>query len=119
MKNSLWLLLTAVSSASIPALAQTSDVPKTFVVPKAHYDYIRREIGIPMRDGVKLHTVIMMAKNTKNAPILLTRTPYNASKRTERTQSPTLLASLPQGDEVFVEDGYIRVFQDIRGKYKS
>ena len=30
-----------------------------------------------------------------------------------------MLAVLPQGDEVFVEGGYIRVFQDVRGKYKS
>ena len=119
MKNRICLLLAALPVAMIPALAQTSDIPKTFVVPKANYDYTRREVAIPMRDGVKLHTVIMLAKNAKNAPILLTRTPYNASKRTERNESPSILASLPQGDEVFVEDGYIRVFQDVRGKYKS
>ena len=37
----------------------------------------------------------------------------------ERNQSPHMLATLPQGDEVFVADGYIRVFQDVRGKYGS
>ena len=55
----------------------------------------------------------------KSAPIILTRTPYNAAKRAERMRSPHMLAILPQGDEVFVADGYIRVFQDIRGKYGS
>ena len=40
---------------------------------------IRREVMIPMRDGVKLHTVILVPKGAKNAPILLTRTPYNAN----------------------------------------
>jgi uncharacterized protein len=33
---------------------------------------------IPMRDGVKLHTVILVPKGAKHAPILLTRTPYSA-----------------------------------------
>jgi hypothetical protein len=72
-----------------------------------------------MRDGVKLHTVIVIPKGARNAPIILTRTPYNASKRTERNQSPYMLATLPEGDEVFVAAGYIRVFQDVRGKYGS
>ena len=74
---------------------------------------------IPMRDGVKLYTVIVVPKGAKDAPILLTRTPYNASKRAARNDSPHMLATLPQGDEVFVADGYIRVFQDVRGKYGS
>ena len=74
---------------------------------------------IPMRDGVKLYTVIVVPKGAKGAPILLTRTPYNAAGRTERAESPRMLATLPQGDEVFVTDGYIRVFQDVRGKYGS
>ena len=74
---------------------------------------------IPMRDGVKLYTVIVVPKGAKNAPILLTRTPYNAANRTGRNDSPHMLSMLPLGDEVFVADGYIRVFQDVRGKYKS
>ncbi len=74
---------------------------------------------IPMRDGVRLHTVIVVPKGAKDAPILLTRTPYNASKRAARTDSPHMLAILPQGDDVFVAGGYIRVFQDVRGKYGS
>ena len=76
-------------------------------------------VMIPMRDGVKLFTVIVVPKGAHNAPILLTRTPYNAAGRAARTQSPYMLSMLPQGDEVFVADGYIRVFQDIRGKYGS
>jgi putative CocE/NonD family hydrolase len=72
-----------------------------------------------MRDGVKLHTVIVVPRGAKNAPIILTRTPYNASKRTERAESTHMLAVLNQGDEVFVAGGYIRVFQDVRGKYGS
>src|SRR5437899_2765578 len=95
----------------------TPDIPPRFEVPTASYDYVKRDVMIPMRDGVKLHTVIVVPKGAKNAPIILTRTPYNASKRTERNHSPHMLAVLPQGDEVFAADGYIRVFQDVRGKY--
>src|SRR6185436_20745324 len=54
------------------------------------FDYTRREVMIPMRDGVKLHTVILIPKGAANAPILLTRTPYNASELTTHTQSSHL-----------------------------
>ena len=96
-----------------------SDIPKRFTVPVEAYDYVKREVMIPMRDGISLHTVILVPKGVSHAPILLTRTPYNASGRVTRNNSPHMLASLPEGDEVFVKAGYIRVFQDIRGKYKS
>jgi len=95
------------------------DIPKSFAVPAAEYDYAKREVMIPMRDGVKLHTVIVVPKGAANAPILLTRTPYNASKRAARNNSLQMLSALPAGDDVFVVAGYIRVFQDVRGKYKS
>ena len=98
----------------------TPDVPQAkFVQPTAGYDYVKREVMIPMRDGVKLHTVIVIPKGAKHAPILLTRTPYNADGRAARFESPHMDATLPQGDEVFVKGGYIRVFQDVRGKYGS
>ncbi len=96
-----------------------SDIPQQFTPPQDQYDYIKRDVMIPMRDGVKLHTVIVVPKGARNAPILLTRTPYNASKRAARTNSIHMVAELPEGDEVFAADGYIRVFQDVRGKYGS
>jgi putative CocE/NonD family hydrolase len=105
--------------AEQPLSSAGNDIPKTIKVPLTDYDYVRREVMIPMRDGVKLFTSIIVPKGATNAPILLTRTPYNASKRTARFDSPHMVAALPQGDEVFVVDGYIRVFQDVRGKYKS
>src|ERR1700747_655813 len=108
--------------AALPALAQQSDIPKTFAIPKASYDYDRREVAIPMRDGVKLHTVIVIPKGAKNAPILLTRTPYNASAQVSHAQSSHLgpiLNGYDNAVEVIVEGGYIRVVQDVRGKYGS
>src|SRR5215472_5174182 len=113
------LLLSLGSAVHAQTSPETPDIPPKYEAPTSSYDYVRREVMIPMRDGVKLFTLIVVPKGAKNAPILLTRTPYNAAERTRRTRSPHMLATLPQGDEVFVADGYIRVFQDIRGKYGS
>jgi putative CocE/NonD family hydrolase len=99
--------------------ASGGDIPVKFVLPTAANDYIRREVMIPMRDGVKLHTVIVIPKSATNAPIVLTRTPYDASSRADRADSPSMLNALPLSDEIFVRGGYIRVYQDIRGKYGS
>jgi putative CocE/NonD family hydrolase len=77
---------------------------------------------IPMRDGVKLHTVILVPRGAQNAPILLTRTPYDATRLTSHAPSAHLSRVLDGYDnatEVVVEGGYIRVVQDIRGKYGS
>jgi putative CocE/NonD family hydrolase len=99
--------------------APGSDIPQSFAFPAQAYDYVKRDMMIPMRDGVKLHTVIVIPNNAAHAPILLTRTPYNASKRLSRSDSPHVVAIVPPADEMFVADGYIRVFQDVRGKYGS
>ena len=118
------LLATMPSGAAIRDTQENSpstnsDIPRSFTAPTDEYDYIKRDVMIPMRDGVKLHTVIVIPKGATQRAILLTRTPYNASKRAARTNSTHMLATLPEGDEVFVADGYIRVFQDVRGKYGS
>ena len=97
----------------------TPDIPASYAAPTASYDYVKRVVMIPMRDGVKLYTVIVIPKAATHAPILLTRTPYDASTRAARIESPHMLAELPQGDEMFVKAGYIRVFQDVRGKHGS
>ena len=75
-----------------------------------------------MRDGVKLHTVILVPKGAKNAPILLTRTPYSADGLTTNSNSSHLgptLYGYDNATEVIVDGGYIRVVQDVRGKYGS
>ncbi|HTB15049.1 MAG TPA: CocE/NonD family hydrolase [Bryobacteraceae bacterium] len=113
-------VILAIAVYPFPATPQqSSDIPKTFTVPKEGNDYVKREVMIPMRDGVKLYTVIVIPKGAHDAPIVLTRTPYNASKRLARNDSPHMLSILPMSDGEFGTDGYIRVFQDVRGKYKS
>ncbi|URL59052.1 CocE/NonD family hydrolase [Luteibacter flocculans] len=117
------MLALSLAVASSFAFAQTAplapDIPAKFDAPTTANDYVKRVVEIPMRDGVKLHTVIVIPKNAKHAPILLTRTPYNADGRAARSDSSTMRNLLPMGDEVFVDAGYIRVFQDVRGKYGS
>ncbi len=79
-------------------------------------DFIKRKEMIPMRDGVKLCTIIVMKKGTMNGPILMSRTPYNARKTTARNVSQKITEILPVMDTEFVNDNYIRVYQDIRGR---
>jgi putative CocE/NonD family hydrolase len=102
------------------SMAETAvgDIPDKFVKRDEHYDYIKRTEMIPMRDGVKLCTVIWMPRGAKDLPIILTRTPYSAKANT-RGDVPTLLGALPLADEDFVRAGYIRIYQDVRGKYGS
>jgi putative CocE/NonD family hydrolase len=99
-----------------------SETPANLVPSTVGFDYEKRDVMIPMRDGVKLHTVIIVPKGAKDAGILFTRTPYNASGNFGHFASPRYGVSLEHGDspvELVVEDGYIRVFQDVRGKYGS
>jgi len=99
-----------------------SEMPAKVEPTNDGFDYVRRDVMIPMRDGVKLHTVILVPKGARRAPILLTRTPYDATELTSRTHSSHLGPSLwgyDNATEVIVEGGYIRVVQDVRGKYGS
>src|SRR5256884_2293633 len=103
-----------------PALP--SETPAKLAPATEGFDYTKRDVMIPMRDGVKLHTVILLPKGAKGAPILLTRTPYSADKLTSHADSAHLGPTLNGYDnalEVILEGGYIRVVQDVRGKHGS
>ncbi|MEK6321898.1 MAG: CocE/NonD family hydrolase [Acidobacteriota bacterium] len=115
---------TADQKKQYPALP--SETPDKLEPTNDGFDYIRRELMIPMRDGVKLHTVILIPKNVPKgaagAPILLTRTPYSATALTSHAASAhlgSILTGYDNATDVIVEGGYIRVVQDIRGKYGS
>ena len=106
-----------------------SETPDNFKPTYYGFDFERREVMIPMRDGVKLHTVLLVPKGAKNAPMLMTRTPYNASALTTHSQSSHLATNLHYDNSLFgvydnaadimIDGGYIRVVEDIRGKYGS
>ncbi len=114
------------------ALAQNTDAPKYPNFPSetpaklqpanANFDYEKREAMIAMRDGVKLHAVILVPKGAKSAGILLTRTPYSATALTSHAQSSHLgpiLQGYDNATDIVVGEGYIRVIEDVRGKYGS
>ena len=122
----LLLASSAVPALSAPPLAgvtpdmvQTgSDIPVKWVEPRDGYDYVKREVMIPMRDGVKLHTSIVIRKGAHGAPMLLERTPYDANFDVDM-QVPKLHDAAWSADRDWVDAGYILVSQDIRGKYGS
>jgi putative CocE/NonD family hydrolase len=108
--------------APAPAPGLPSETPPRFTPTDDGFDFERRDVMIPMRDGVRLHTVILVPRGAANAPILLTRTPYSATALTSHAQSAHLglvLNGYDNATDIMVEGGYIRVVQDVRGKYGS
>jgi uncharacterized protein len=121
VSTSAFALLAAITGAPMVVGApatQISEIPDKFVMPEPQKDYLKRIEMIPMRDGVRLHTVIIIPKGAKDAPIILTRTPNN-DQRLVSNDNPSMEALLPKADTDFARAGYIRVYQDIRGKYGS
>jgi putative CocE/NonD family hydrolase len=134
LKPALFTLMLTMSAASLaadPPAAKypnyPSETPANFTPSTYGYDYVRREVMIPMRDGVKLHTIILLPvgltrPGAAHAGMLLTRTPYDAKVLTTHTPSGHLgpmLQGYDNATDVIIEDGYIRVVQDVRGKYGS
>ncbi|MGA7236519.1 MAG: CocE/NonD family hydrolase [Bryobacteraceae bacterium] len=102
MRHSL-KLLAVISIAAATYAAQTSDEKPLF-----HY----REVMIPMRDGIHLQTAILTPLDQKAPlPILLSRTPYGIPAKAPTTIAPRL--------KELMADGYILVYQNLRGRFKS
>ncbi|MEI9927253.1 MAG: CocE/NonD family hydrolase [Sphingomonas sp.] len=113
----------ALSVAGSARAQDANERPATIVQPTDEWGYSRQSIDIPMRDGVKLHNRhLLVPKGAKDAPILLTRTPYDAESMASYASSGNLDAALDGYDnaaDVIVAGGYIRVLQDVRGKHGS
>ncbi len=123
---SLTLVICAIAApghASAQVTTLPSEMPAKLTPTNEGFDHDRRDVMIPMRDGVKLHTVILVPKGSRRAPILLTRTPYNATELTSYGGTSSHLGSNLNGYDnaldVIIGGGYIRVVQDVRGKYGS
>ena len=105
---------------NVPPIPKGGDIPQRFTPPRAQFEYVRREVMIPMRDGVKLYAVLIIPRGAGKFPIMLDRTPYSADKATSRdsfgTQPENILSPL---SAELVRSGYIVAFEDVRGKYKS
>jgi putative CocE/NonD family hydrolase len=91
--------------------AARADAPEGYTGP----DYVRTEVMIPVRDGVKLHTVILRPVGSESSgpalPFLMQRTPYGVDGASD--------SGVKRSKTALAESGYIFVYQDIRGRYKS
>lgn len=107
--NKLMLLL-AAGVAALPMVAAPARQQAPAPATESPFSY--EEVMVPMRDGAKLQTVIIRPRRkTGKLPILLQRTPYGVPG-----QAP---ASVPASMRFLMEDGYILVFQNMRGQFKS
>ncbi len=113
LKSRIFIAVLFASLAPAASLAQTSDmvqagsdIPAKRQETETGYDYVKCEEMIPMRDGVKLHTVIVVPKGAHDLSMLLERTPYNAGSFSSH-DSPQLHDTLWSADREWVDDGYI------------
>jgi putative CocE/NonD family hydrolase len=107
MKN---FILIVLLYGSLHACGQTDN--------KAAYikdHYIKMEKYIPMRDGIKLFTSIYIPKDqTRKYPVIIARTPYSVSPYGEKEYRDAMTPSM-----LFTKEGYIFVYQDVRGRWMS
>jgi uncharacterized protein len=113
------LLGASMQASAVDRPSLQSETPAAFSPKLEEFDYTKREVMIPMRDGVKLKTLILVPQGAHDAPMMLTRTPYNAGERVSRYNSPHLAAAVPHMNDTTVAAGYIIVYQDVRGKFGS
>jgi len=111
-KSSALRLLAGVIALITFSLAPWTGARQSINV-KEHY--VKSEHQIPMRDGVKLYTVVYAPKDTSQKhPILMTRTPYGVGPYGADAYRPSLGPSA-----AFMQEGYIFVYQDVRGTFMS
>jgi hypothetical protein len=90
----------------VPAPSLLAQKPFSFA---DHYD--KHEYMIPMRDGVRLYTLVFTPMDTTQSyPFLLNRTPYSCAEYSRRLRTHV---------QKFAQEGYVMAFQDVRGRYMS
>ena len=113
-KMMMLLLLLATSVAGVMAQGRGANKEDSLYI-REHY--IKTEIMVPVRDGVKLFTSIYTPKDispSKKYPIMLSRSPYSVAPYGVDIYKTTLGPNM-----LFAKDGYIFVYQDVRGKFMS
>lgn len=97
---------------TLPFVGLTQGTDSAWIV----NNYTKKEVYIPMRDGVKLFTSIYLPKNvSEKHPILLTRTPYSCAPYGE----DKFAAFWSSPRSYFMKEHYIYVQQDVRGRWMS
>jgi hypothetical protein len=100
-------------AAALIALVPQGAAGQDSLYSREHYD--KAEYMVPMRDGVKLYTIVYTAKDTSvRLPILLNRTPYAIPP-----YGPTEFRRVLGPSAEFDREGYIVAYQDVRGKFRS
>lgn len=101
---------------AISALAQPNDDLAEYI--RDNYD--KREVMIPMRDGVKLFTSIYTPeKKSVKHPILLSRTPYTVAPYGKDKDGKDQFKQSLGPNALFAREGYIFAYQDVRGRWMS
>lgn len=113
MKKIYFLIFIVIVIAQIAFYTSCSQTDSDTDYLKTNYD--KTEYQIKMRDGIKLFTVVYSPKNkSEKYPVLLMRTPYSVAPYGENIIRDIIVPS-----RAFLKDGYIFVFQDVRGKFMS
>src|SRR5215475_13573649 len=107
-------LIAGVVALCLLSFAAQSDARQSSPI-KVKDHYVKSEHRITMRDGVKLYTVVYSPKDaSQKYPVLMTRTPYGAGPYGADAYRPSLGPSA-----AFMREGYIFVYQDVRGTFLS
>lgn len=105
------LIISIILFSLVPGFTSAQKINEDSLYMREHYE--KFEYRIPMRDGAKLFTVVYMPKDkSRTYPILMNRTCYNASGYGD-------FKTHGHPSKYLVQDGYILVFQDVRGRYMS
>ena len=98
----------------VPFLSKAQNEDSTWIV----NNYTKKEVMIPMRDGVKLFTTIYAPKDrSEKHPILIQRTPYSCAPYGENNYAQFWSKGYPR--KYFFKENYIYVIQDVRGRWMS
>jgi uncharacterized protein len=109
------LILSFIFLFSVSIFAQAPQTSPTSLAEYIKANYTKREVLIPVRDGVKLFTAIYEPKDkSQKYPILMNRTPYTVSPYGAENYKASL-----GPNELFAKEGYIFVYQDVRGRWMS
>ena len=111
-----------VSLCAAPLSAQTQTQPPAATPAKIQSNWRVQEFMVPMRDGVRLQTVVISRRDqTKPLPILLTRTPYGVPTQEDFDKAAAKNGAdwVPTNWKELAADGYIFVMQNLRGRFKS
>ena len=115
MSKKLLLFIILILSAASSGLAQLSQQEQRDLAEYIRNNYTKREVRIPMRDGVKLFAEVYEPKNkSQKYPIMMNRTPYSVGP-----YEPDRFKTSLGPDYQFAREGYIFVYEDVRGRYMS